>query len=288
MFTLVVRERAGCALVCPVCRVELGTDQRASCAECGTEHHSECIDAQGCASMNCVVIEDDRTPRAGLEQSGLEQNPLWQAIHGPGGELRAPWYHHRIDDDGLVITVGYTASYDDQDVLFRANRRALEAEFSASGLLCSSDYDGARVHILSSPANGEDWSIEQSILESLNSLEQYPCLDEQLWSELEHEEIVQQLDDYALRDAVERLELWEQNAIEDMPKKQKLSAYWQACGEAGEYPACSGSEIHWPDSDAWFAAFREELGIAGMTECRDCYDYPAAHDSGCCAHCEDA
>lgn len=280
MHTLVVRKREVCALTCPVCRDELGTDQRVSCAECGTEHHSECIDAQGCASMNCVVIEDDRNLRF-----SLEQNPLWQAIHGPGGELRAPWYHHRIDDDGLVITVGYTASYDDQDVLCRANRRALEAEFSDSGLLCSG-YDGARVHILPTPANGEDWSIEQSILESLNSLEQYPCLDEQLWSEFEHEEIVQQLDDYALRDAVERLELWERGAIEDMHKEQELSAYWQACKEAGEYPACSGAEIEWPGSAAFYSAFREALGIAGMTECRDCYDYPAAYESGCCAHCE--
>lgn len=297
MLTIVVRERAGCALVCPVCRDELGTDGREICAECGAEHHAECLSESGCASMVCRSFEDDRDNDRDNDVAprfSIEQNPLWRAVHeecfvgglqGTEMRLRNPWYHHSVDDAELIISVGYTASYDDQDVLCRANRRALEGEFFDSECV-TSDHRGVHVHILSEPANGEDWSVEEAILERLESLQRYPCLDESLLSELETEEIDEQLSDYALRDAIGSLALWEQNAIEDMPRDQELAAYWRACVEAGEYPSCGGYGIHWPGSAAWFAAFREELGIAGMAECTECDEYPASHESGRCAHCE--
>ena len=238
--------RALPATQCPSCRDHLAAAPPvAPCPACSALHHAACLAELGCSSLVCGVVgaiepaEDDED-----EQT---ENPLlgvqWYAYDGATGDYQIPYYGSH-----------------DGDAVGLANEQTVDAEFGD----CSFVDGHGRFTVDDTPCEcgrgAEDpWACELSMVETLNALECYPILDEDLHSQIEQDQQTDAWEDWGRAEmeteASTRWPLLDVAAVnwDGLVFGGEVNGYHGLAAELSRYPEGSGGNLSIPYVD-WLDA----------------------------------
>lgn len=257
------------ATKCPACLDHLASGPTVTqCSTCAAYHHAECLEELGCSSLVCTA-----TGAEGYTQGAT-------ALTGDFGEHPNPlavattesYYSCNYNETHQEWQLPYVSSGPYNDLMAQVNYATLAAEFGGDpchcdliGQECNGHPDDESTacafwnagsfqvleHPCHCPRGTEDpWSCEQAAVEAMDSLENYPVLDDCLHSEAECHDEDEQWSDYARQEFLGALEQATDLEADNVTDEQADDLRSEATDETGQYPERSGEDVCFP-LDVW-------------------------------------